>query len=158
VLQQTLAKCRVLCPVYPFVDARVRRPLYPSPPAARSSWSPLHFLTVPAHRSWLRRLLPPPASQASPTFLTLLKAATLRLWPIISRWTQRSHARETACNLPLVLLLNCSAAVVVFVLPRVCHRVCSGFTPLHFSAGEGNVDACDILLKSGADVNAKNNE
>jgi hypothetical protein len=103
-------------------------------------------------------LLPPPASQASPTFLTLLKAATLRLWPIISRWTQRSHARETACNLPLVLLLNCSAAVVVFVLPRVCHRVCSGFTPLHLSAMILNVDACDILLKSGADVNAKNNE
>jgi ankyrin repeat protein len=56
------------------------------------------------------------------------------------------------------LLLNCSAAVVVFVLPRVCHRVCSGDTPLHNSAGEGNVDAYDILLKSGADVNAKNNE
>jgi hypothetical protein len=56
------------------------------------------------------------------------------------------------------LLLNCSAAVVVFVLPRVCHRVCSGFTPLHYSAVEGKVDTCDILLKSGADVNAKNNE
>ena len=36
--------------------------------------------------------------------------------------------------------------------------VCSGDIPLHLSAGNGNVDICDILLKSGADVNAKNNE
>jgi ankyrin repeat protein len=42
--------------------------------------------------------------------------------------------------------------------PATSHRVCSGNTPLHFSAEYGNVDACDILLKSGADVNAKNNE
>jgi ankyrin repeat protein len=38
----------------------------------------------------------------------------------------------------------------------VTHRVCSGWTPLHLSAYKGNVDTCDILLKSGAEVNAKN--
>ena len=41
--------------------------------------------------------------------------------------------------------------------PLLPDRVCSGYTPLYWSAEYGNVDTCDILLKSGADVNAKNN-
>jgi ankyrin repeat protein len=45
--------------------------------------------------------------------------------------------------------------VFIFCRVFVTHRVCSGGTPLHFSAYNGKVDTCDILLKSGADVNAK---
>jgi hypothetical protein len=54
VLQHTLVECRVLCPVYPFVNARVRRPLILSPlqrAAAgppSTSGSPLLFPQVAA--------------------------------------------------------------------------------------------------------------
>jgi hypothetical protein len=41
--------------------------------------------------------------------------------------------------------------------PSLFDRVCSGRTPLHESAESGMVDACDILLKNGADVDAKDN-
>ena len=55
-LQQTLAECRVLCPVYPFIDGRVRRPLNPFTPAARCSWPPLHLLlTAPVGAGCCRR-------------------------------------------------------------------------------------------------------
>jgi ankyrin repeat protein len=37
-------------------------------------------------------------------------------------------------------------------------RVCSGSTPLALASRDGNVDACDVLLKNGADMNAKDNE
>jgi hypothetical protein len=40
--------------------------------------------------------------------------------------------------------------------PLLLDRVCSRGTPLHCSAEKGNVATCDILLKAGADVNAKN--
>jgi hypothetical protein len=39
--------------------------------------------------------------------------------------------------------------------PLLFDRVCSHCTPLHYSARNGKVNACDILLKYGADVNAK---
>jgi len=29
-------------------------------------------------------------------------------------------------------------------------------TPLHYSAGQGNLEVCRLLLQSGADVNARN--
>jgi ankyrin repeat protein len=41
--------------------------------------------------------------------------------------------------------------------PLLPDRVCSGDTPLHMSARNGDVGTCDFLLKSGADVNAKDN-
>ena len=41
--------------------------------------------------------------------------------------------------------------------PLLFDRVCSGDTPLHWSAENGSAATCDILLKNGADVNAKNN-
>ena len=37
-------------------------------------------------------------------------------------------------------------------------RVCSGCTPLNCAAYIGKADFCDILLKNGADINAKDNE
>ncbi len=37
-------------------------------------------------------------------------------------------------------------------------RVCRGCTPLHGAAVNNNDIACHILLKSGADVNAKDNQ
>ena len=42
--------------------------------------------------------------------------------------------------------------------PLLLDRVCSDSTPLHRSAGNGSAATCDILLKNGADVNAKNYE
>ncbi len=43
--------------------------------------------------------------------------------------------------------------------PLLLDRDCSGWTPLHnvSRAESGMVDACDILLKNGADVNAEDN-
>jgi hypothetical protein len=40
-------------------------------------------------------------------------------------------------------------------LPLVCHHVCSG-TLLDYAAASGSVEICEILMKNGADVNAKN--
>ena len=42
--------------------------------------------------------------------------------------------------------------------PLLLDRVCSGWTPLHLAARNGDVATCDILLKAGADVNAKDEE
>ncbi len=42
--------------------------------------------------------------------------------------------------------------------PFLLDHVCSGKTPLRRAAGEDKVDICEILLKNGADVNAKNVE
>jgi hypothetical protein len=42
--------------------------------------------------------------------------------------------------------------------PSLLDRVCSGSTPLNYSAESGKVDAFDILLKNGADVNATNDK
>ena len=44
----------------------------------------------------------------------------------------------------------------MYLLLRVCHGVCSDDTPLHDSVSYGSVHVCELLLKSGADVNAKN--
>ena len=41
--------------------------------------------------------------------------------------------------------------------PLLLDRVCSHWTPLHYSAQYGHAATCDILLKNGADVNAKDN-
>ncbi len=41
--------------------------------------------------------------------------------------------------------------------PLLLDRVCSGWTPLFLTADKGDVAICDILLKAGADVNAKDN-
>ena len=42
--------------------------------------------------------------------------------------------------------------------PLLLDRVCSGRTPLHLAADKGDGATCDILLKAGADVNAKDEE
>ena len=42
--------------------------------------------------------------------------------------------------------------------PLLLDRVCSGETILHYFARKGDVAMCDILLKAGANVNAKDNE
>jgi hypothetical protein len=42
--------------------------------------------------------------------------------------------------------------------PLLFDRVCSGHTPLYKAAENGKVDACNILAKNGADVNAKDGE
>ena len=39
--------------------------------------------------------------------------------------------------------------------PLLLDRVCSRNTPLHEAATYGKVDSCDVMLKNGADVNAK---
>ncbi len=39
--------------------------------------------------------------------------------------------------------------------PLLLDRVCSHWTPLYLAADKGDVAKCDILLKAGADVNAK---
>ena len=41
--------------------------------------------------------------------------------------------------------------------PLLLDRVYSGGTPLLLAADKGDVATCDILLKAGADVNAKSN-
>ena len=40
-------------------------------------------------------------------------------------------------------------------LPLLLDRVCRGDTLLLLAADKGDVATCDVLLKAGADVNAK---
>ena len=105
-------------------------PLPPSAPASASEKVCVTFLPRAlrrkSHARVFRRLPPPHELQARATFLLLLKAATSRSLPIISRWTQRVPARETACNLPLLMPLNCSAGVGCILFCRVCVTASAG--------------------------------
>ena len=91
------------------------------PPASASEKVCVIFraLAKPFTHAFFRRLPPKLESQARATFLKLPQAATSRSWPIISRWTRSAPVRQTTCNLPLLMPLNCSAGVGCLFFRRV---------------------------------------
>ena len=67
---------------------------------------------------------------------------------------RRRRERQEQMVIPLGMIMK--YGFIYCGGPFFFDRVCSGDTPLHLSVGKGSVDNCEVLLKSGADVNAKN--
>jgi hypothetical protein len=144
-MQQTLADCRLLCPVYPHLECRVCAP------------SALYSRQGHTHSFCFCRLLPLRASLAGWTLPQRPRAAT-------------SNACETTClriQLPFMSPTTRTPSLTQTTLKKKRHfgffELCNSClliirteTALHLSSANGHLDVCRLLVECQANVNAAN--
>ena len=102
------------------------------------------------------RLLPPPASQANQALSGRRRAATLSSCAITSLQTRLASTSELMGNHTRLNMHICNCMRDCgFAFNMSSSSLFRNWTPLHLSSLQGQLNVCEYLVASKADVNAK---